>query len=444
MISSGNWGEDIVRSTDGTNWYNLRMPSTGNIYHDVCFGAGLFVAVGNDIKYSSDGLSWTHKNLGLNALNSLSCVYYANNMFVAISGGTSPAVYTSTDGMDWTLRSQTLGNNYYIRSVSYGSGVWVAVGRYTIFSYDGITWYNLGLYDTDRRGICFGIDKFATATYAQAGALITGASTANFSASLTRGFGTITPISFTDLSSGATSWLWDFGDGETSTDQNPTHTYGQLGSYTVSLTIGTIIPTGGANTNEKPNYITWLGSDIRVDVSSEIEGDGTIESPFTYNQFADVYNSLNGTGFVDFFIKGKKLITWYDETYLSCPADVTVQLLPWDIDQFGPWILELDQDVELDLFSAYTLNIEHLSCGNKSGTTGGYLLLWGTGPLTVKTSYFNLTDLYLGYDSGDVIIDFYGGSIKTTNVIWTDSGILHIAQIYNFHSCTLDVPGIGG
>lgn len=51
-------------------------------------------------------------------------------------------------------------------------------------------------------------------------------------------------IQFTDLSVVAqgepaiTSWLWDFGDGNTSTDQNPTHAYAQTGAYTVSLTIG--------------------------------------------------------------------------------------------------------------------------------------------------------------------------------------------------------------
>jgi len=33
------------------------------------------------------------------------------------------------------------------------------------------------------------------------------------------------------------SWLWDFGDGQTSTEQNPTHTYTQDGTYTVTLTV---------------------------------------------------------------------------------------------------------------------------------------------------------------------------------------------------------------
>ena len=48
------------------------------------------------------------------------------------------------------------------------------------------------------------------------------------------------PTTFTDAStvpSGTiTSWLWDFGDGTTSTDQNPTHVYTAPGVYTVTMT----------------------------------------------------------------------------------------------------------------------------------------------------------------------------------------------------------------
>jgi len=55
-------------------------------------------------------------------------------------------------------------------------------------------------------------------------------------ASKTTGSAPLT-IQFTDLSTGApTSWLWSFGDGETSTEQNPVHTYRSAGTYTVSLT----------------------------------------------------------------------------------------------------------------------------------------------------------------------------------------------------------------
>ena len=45
-------------------------------------------------------------------------------------------------------------------------------------------------------------------------------------------------VDFTDASLNTpTSWLWDLGDGNTSTMQNPTHTYAQAGTYTVCLTV---------------------------------------------------------------------------------------------------------------------------------------------------------------------------------------------------------------
>ena len=42
-------------------------------------------------------------------------------------------------------------------------------------------------------------------------------------------------VVFTNCSSDATSYLWDFGDGTTSTLQNPAHTYTNTGNYTVTL-----------------------------------------------------------------------------------------------------------------------------------------------------------------------------------------------------------------
>jgi gliding motility-associated-like protein len=42
-------------------------------------------------------------------------------------------------------------------------------------------------------------------------------------------------VNFSDLSTGATGWSWNFGDGGTSTLQNPSHTYTALGNYNVTL-----------------------------------------------------------------------------------------------------------------------------------------------------------------------------------------------------------------
>ena len=45
-----------------------------------------------------------------------------------------------------------------------------------------------------------------------------------------------TNVDFTNNSTGATTYSWDFGDGNNSTDTNPTHDFGTDGTYTVILT----------------------------------------------------------------------------------------------------------------------------------------------------------------------------------------------------------------
>ncbi|WP_269429543.1 PKD domain-containing protein, partial [Sinomonas humi] len=68
------------------------------------------------------------------------------------------------------------------------------------------------------------------------GASTPAAPVASFTASATTGTAPLA-VSFTDTSTGSpTSWSWDFGDGSTSTVQNPAHTYSAAGTYTVALT----------------------------------------------------------------------------------------------------------------------------------------------------------------------------------------------------------------
>ncbi|AEH60073.1 S-layer-related duplication domain protein [Methanosalsum zhilinae DSM 4017] len=59
---------------------------------------------------------------------------------------------------------------------------------------------------------------------------------AAFTANPTRGVAPLT-VTFTDQSEYAVNYLWDFGDGTTSTDPSPTHTYEEIGTYTVTLTV---------------------------------------------------------------------------------------------------------------------------------------------------------------------------------------------------------------
>jgi PKD repeat protein len=72
---------------------------------------------------------------------------------------------------------------------------------------------------------------------------------ADFSGAPTAGTAPFQVI-FTDLSTnGPTSWLWDFGDGETSTLQDSPHTFKSPGSFTVSLTATNISGSGSLTKN---------------------------------------------------------------------------------------------------------------------------------------------------------------------------------------------------
>lgn len=75
---------------------------------------------------------------------------------------------------------------------------------------------------------------------------------ANFSATPTTGAVPLT-VNFTDQSTGTVeSWNWSFGDSSNSNEQNPSHTYNDTGSYTVTLTV-----TGpeGSDAETIPDYI---------------------------------------------------------------------------------------------------------------------------------------------------------------------------------------------
>ena len=111
--------------------------------------------------------------------------------------------------------------------------------------------------------------------------------TASFTPSATE---TCTPstINFTDNSSGATSWLWDFGNSNISNLQNPSANYPQPGVYTVTLTINggggpSLVTSQQIHVYPKPNPVVPLAAKGCEPFSTTLTADAipVVVAPFT-------------------------------------------------------------------------------------------------------------------------------------------------------------------
>lgn len=69
-------------------------------------------------------------------------------------------------------------------------------------------------------------------------------------------------VNFTDNTPNARSWFWDFGDGNTSTEQHPSHTYTQLGNFNVSL--GVTDAFGCTDTLTLTNMVRLMRPQVRI------------------------------------------------------------------------------------------------------------------------------------------------------------------------------------
>ncbi len=76
-------------------------------------------------------------------------------------------------------------------------------------------------------------------------------------------------VAFTDESADALSWYWDFGDGTTSTEQNPNHIYTEVGSYLVTLTV--VGSEGCSDTNIETIAVVDIVI-VNVDTPGDLSG----------------------------------------------------------------------------------------------------------------------------------------------------------------------------
>jgi PKD repeat protein len=74
-------------------------------------------------------------------------------------------------------------------------------------------------------------------------------------------------VTFTNTSVNSTDYTWDFGDGNSSMDENPVHTYGAEGTYTVTLTA-----SDGTSTDETSQEVVISAAEFSASVLSSASG----------------------------------------------------------------------------------------------------------------------------------------------------------------------------
>lgn len=127
--------------------------------------------------------------------------------------------------------------------------------------------YTVTLTVTDKNGVSNSITKVIEVREAVPSPL------ASFTATPTSAEAPLT-VNFIDASTnGPVSWLWNFGDGQTSAQQNPSHTYTTPNTYTVSLTVAN---QSGSNTKTILNYISVTAPDTAlpaVTITQPLDGE---------------------------------------------------------------------------------------------------------------------------------------------------------------------------
>ncbi len=172
-----------------------------------------------------------------------------------------------------------------------------------------------------------------------------------------------TSVTFTNTSTNAESYVWNFGDGETSTDESPTHDYGKFAAFVVDLEA---TGSGGNNTKSAAvqvvaeitidgNFSDWDNIPALSTKDATTNPDGVVTTVKAVSDLTNIYFYVEGTsdlfGFVQLYLNadGNASTGWAtkDETTGDTPlhaiagADFELDAGPYDnadVVELWPWV----------------------------------------------------------------------------------------------------------
>lgn len=263
-------------------------------------------------------------------------------------------------------------------------------------------------------------------------------------------------VHFIDQSTNAVSWSWTLGNGNTSTQQNPSDVFATPGQYTVTLTV----TSGSGLTNSSTHTITvYSNPQINFSISStiscvpftvnltdlSIQGDGIIDTwnwdfgegsssnlqnpSFTYSQPAEYNILLNvfdehgctDTAVVKTIIatEAPEIIISADEVF-SCEPPLDVQFVnnstaygdisySWNLGN-GNTSTEINPSTTYDVIGQYDVSF---SMTDENGCVAD----------TIMTNYINVTNVVADFDAIDTVCynvetEFVNTSIGGMTYLW--------------------------
>ena len=179
------------------------------------------------------------------------------------------------------------------------------------------------------------------------------------------------------------SYLWNFGDGNTSTSANPTHSYASAGSYIATLTVTDDLgATGSANANVTVTDVAGTGiviSEVFYDTPGTDSNEEWIEIYNNTGANADLsgwtISDNNGTGSIYTIPNGTSIL---DATYLTIAINSAGfnALYSFDADVYGgiPALNNTGDALLLKNDSGQTVDAVAWEGGASAGTPTG----WGS------------------------------------------------------------------
>ncbi len=290
----GNAGT-ILKTVNGGNSWNAQNAGTTNDLRSVYFiNANTGWAVGNNgtiLKTINGGTNWTAQGSG--SLNELRSVHFVDANTGWAVGVNGTILSTNNGGNAWA--AQLSGTTTTLNSVHFNSiNIGWAVGNGGVIlstANGGNTWVAQKSGTTNTLNSVYFVSANIGWAVGNGGTILnTTKGGNNWSAQNSGSSNNLHAVYFIDANTGWTAgetstvlttingatYLWDFGDSNTSTQQNPTHEYNASGTYTVTLTV-----TNSCGTATATKTITIAGPPTAAFTASKLTGCNTLTVQFT-------------------------------------------------------------------------------------------------------------------------------------------------------------------